>query len=208
MPRRALVDRFCRHASAAKDQPQTDYFDEACKGLALRVGSSGSKSWTYHFTWGGKRSRMTFGTYPATSLAKARTLADEARAALAEGRDPRTQSRASDTLQSICEEWASREAGALRTGADITAVLARAVYPVLGDRAVADIRRSDIVRMLDKIEDERGPVAETAPLASRRIFNWHTSRSDDFRSPVVRGMSRIKPHERARSRILSETKSE
>ena len=82
MPRRALTDRFCAHAKAADGEVQTDYFDENRKGLALRVTQNGTRSWTYHFTWAGKRVRMTFGTYPATSLGKAHTLADEARAAL------------------------------------------------------------------------------------------------------------------------------
>lgn len=39
----------------------------------------------------------------------------------------------------------------------------------------------------------------------RRLFNWHASRSDDFRTPIVRGMARTKPKERARSRILNDT---
>ena len=42
--------------------------------------------------------RMTFGTYPATSLAKAHTLADEARRELEAGRDPRTALASPETL--------------------------------------------------------------------------------------------------------------
>ena len=38
----------------------------------------------------------------------------------------------------------------------------------------------------------------------RKIMNWHASRSDDFRSPITRGMARTKPQERARSRILTD----
>jgi integrase len=38
----------------------------------------------------------------------------------------------------------------------------------------------------------------------RRVFNWHASRSDDFASPIVRGMSRTRPKERARERVLSD----
>jgi integrase len=37
-----------------------------------------------------------------------------------------------------------------------------------------------------------------------KIFNWHASRSDDFRSPIVRGMARVKPAEQARDRILTD----
>lgn len=59
--------------------------------------------------------------------------------------------------------------------------------------------------MLDGIEDANGPVAADAVLAfTRRVCNWRPSRSDDFRSPIVRGMARIKPQARARKRILTD----
>ncbi len=38
----------------------------------------------------------------------------------------------------------------------------------------------------------------------RRIMNWHAIRDDDFKSPVVRAMGRVKPKENARSRILAD----
>jgi integrase len=40
--------------------------------------------------------------------------------------------------------------------------------------------------------------------ALSRLFNWHASRDDDFVSPVVRGMGRIKQRERARDRVLTD----
>jgi len=79
---------------------------------------------------------MSLGTYPATSLTKAHTRVDEACAAIEDGTDPRELFAKPDALQSICEEWAEREAGGLRTGADRCAALKRSVDPVLGDRPV------------------------------------------------------------------------
>jgi hypothetical protein len=103
MPRRQLTDRFCAHAKAREGDAQTDYFDEQTSGLALRVSRAGQKSWTYHFTWAGKRSRLTFGSYPATGLGAARTRADEARGHLEAGKDPRSVGK-DDTCKAICEE--------------------------------------------------------------------------------------------------------
>jgi integrase len=81
----------------------------------------------------------------------------------------------------------------------------RLVYPKLGGRQIEDIKRSEIVRLLDHIEDERGPVMADRTLAYlRRVFTWHAGRSDDFRSPIVRGMARTKPAERAGDRTLSD----
>jgi hypothetical protein len=73
----ALTDRFCERAKAADGAAQTDYFDEKVPGLALRVGKG--KSWTLHYGPKGSRRRMTFGQYPAISLADARRRALEAR---------------------------------------------------------------------------------------------------------------------------------
>jgi integrase len=205
MPRRALTDRFCQSAKTREGEAQTDYFDASQKGLALRVTKAGSRSWTYNFTLGGRRVRMTFGTYPATSLAKAHTLADEASRALEVGKDPRTLMAKAETLRSICEGYLGREASALRSRDERKAVLERLVYPTLGSRPIAEIRRSDIVRLLDTVEDERGPAMADKTLAIiGRIFNWHASRSDDFRSPIVRGMGRVSSADRSRKRILTD----
>jgi integrase len=203
MPKTLLTDLFCRSARATG--AQTDYFDTGCKGLALRVGASGSKTWTFLYTLGGKRLRMKLGAYPAISLAKAHDLVAEARETLAAGRDPRLAIAKPDTLHEVCEAWAKREAAGLRSGNDIKATLKRLVYPALGSRLISDIRRSEIVRLLDAIEDERGPAMADKTLAIlRSIFNWHATRSDDFYSPIVRGMSRQSTVERARRRTLTD----
>jgi integrase len=79
------------------------------------------------------------------------------------------------------------------------------VYPELGAKQIRNIKRSDIVRLLDKIEDENGATMADRTLAVvRKVMNWHVSRSDDFLSPIVRGMERVKPEERARERTLTD----
>jgi integrase len=79
------------------------------------------------------------------------------------------------------------------------------VYPTLGGVQIDAIKRTDIVRLLDKIEDERGPVMADKTLAIlSKLFSWHASRSDEFRSPLVRGMARTKWKERARERTLTD----
>jgi integrase len=202
MPQRLLTDRFCAGAKCRGGEVQTDYFDTQVSGLALRV-SEGRKSWTLHYTLGGKRRRLTFGAYPAISLASARTRADEARAAVAAGTDPKAI--ASETLQAICESYLAREGEKLRSAEWRKRLLDRHVYPTLGARPIAEIKRSEIVRLLDVVEGGSGPSMATQTLALvRKVMNWHASRSDDFVSPVVRGMARTKPNEQARDRILTD----
>jgi hypothetical protein len=47
-------------------------------------------------------------------------------------------------------------------------------------------------------------MADRALAYLRKALNWHAARSDDFNSPVVRGMSRTKAKERARDRTLTD----
>ena len=55
------------------------------------------------------------------------------------------------------------------------------------------------------IEDENGPVMADRVLAHiRKAFNWQAARDDQFSPPIVRGMARTKPAERARTRALSD----
>jgi integrase len=197
MPRRLLTDRFCAHAKTREGDVQTDYFDETSKGLALRVGRSGLRSWTFHYTTNGRRARLTFGSYPAISLGAARAKADEARAT-----GPQSLSSAG-TLQATCEEYLRRST--LRSAAWRKKQLERLVYPTLGSKPIDEVRRSDIVALLDRVEEESGgPMADQVLAIVRRVLNWHASRSDDFRSPIVRGMARTKPKERARERVLGD----
>jgi integrase len=132
-------------------------------------------------------------------------LATEARGLLEAGEDPSTITAAAESLKAICEEYLSREGSKLRTAQERKKTFNRLVYPILGAVKIDAIRRTDIVRLLDKIEDERGPVMADKTLALlSKVFSWHASRSDEFRSPIVRGMRRSKPNERARERILTD----
>src|SRR5215470_492737 len=110
-----------------------------------------------------------------------------------------------NTLKAICEEYIKGNGKNLRSAGWREQILERLVYPELGAEQIGDIKRSDIVRLLDKIEDENGATMADNTLAIvRKVMNWHVSRSDDFLSPIVRGMERRKPEERARERILTD----
>jgi integrase len=201
--KRPLTDRFCATAKARDGEAQTDYFDTQVSGLALRVSQWDRKSWTLHYSLAGTRKRLTFGSYPSLSLAGARTRADEAKAVIAKGHVP--SFAATETLQYVCELYLAREGDKLRNVKWRKGVLDRHVYPTLGARPIGEIRRSEIVRLLDRIEEGSGPAMATQTLALvRKVMNWHATRSDDFLSPVVRGMARTNRSERARERILTD----
>lgn len=112
---------------------------------------------------------------------------------------------ASNTLKAVGDEYLEREGKRLRSIRQRRDVLERLVYPKFGAHQIDSILRSEIVALLDRIEDENGPVMSHAALATiRRLFNWHAARSDRFLSPITRGMGRIRPQERKRQRVLGD----
>ena len=79
---------------------------------------------------------MKLGTYPATSLARARTLAMEAHGHLDEGRDPRdvaAEQAAAATVAELIENFLEKLARpSLRSAEEIDRRLAKNVTPVIG----------------------------------------------------------------------------
>jgi integrase len=213
-----LTQDFFDRAKAQAGDERTIYWDERQPGFGLMITETGAKSFVCQYRAGRVSRRMTIKD--VLTVEAARKLAKRFLGQAAEGKDPLAERRkqegeAENSLKSICEEYLKREAKNLRTADHRRAELERLIYPSLGARQIDSIKRSEIVRLLDKIADgelkvngrpiEGGPVQADRTLALvRRIMNWHATRSDDFRSPIVRGMARTKPGDRARDRILSD----
>lgn len=111
------------------------------------------------------------------------------------------------SVRAVSDNWFKRhvEAKGLRSAPELRRVLDRYILPVWGEREFLSIRRSDIAALLDKVEDENGQrTADYVLQLVRGIMNWHASRSDDYLSPVARGMRRTDPKSRKRDRILDD----
>jgi integrase len=79
------------------------------------------------------------------------------------------------------------------------------VRPRIGAKSIYDVTRLDVVELLDACEDTAGPVMADRTLAYlRKAFRWWAARDEKFTPPIVPGMARTKPKERARSRVLSD----
>ena len=149
MPRVALTDRFVITAKPI-DGKRTDFFDASSRGLALRVGEHGHKGWSYHFTSprDGKRARLALGSYPATSLAAARTRAIEAKGHVEDGRDPRdvfaAEVSGAMTVRALIDSYLEKHVRPnLRTAKAIERRFAKNVTPVIGGLRLADLHSSN-----------------------------------------------------------------
>jgi integrase len=207
--RHRLTAAFVTDAAPVAGKDRTVFWDTTMPGFGLMVTRNGARSYVVQYRAHGRSRRLTLNA-SALSLDAARREARKHLGEVAKGGDPLTERRrstatASDTLRAVAEAYFRREGKNIRTMDERRRTLERLVFPTLGTRLIGDIGRSDIVRLLDKIEDDSGPVMADRTLAYlRKVMNWHASRSDTFRSPIVRGMSRTKPAERARDRILAD----
>jgi integrase len=203
-----LTPAFVAAAVAESGKDRTVYWDDRLAGFGLMVTARGARSFVAQYRVAGKSRRYTLDGVLGLEAARkaARGILGEA----AKGLDPlaarqRRQAAATNTLRSIGDEYLARESERLRTAAERKRILERLIYPKLGTKQIDEIRRSDIVRVLDGIADKSGErTADYALAVLRRVFNWHASRSDDFSTPIRRGMARQRPREQQRTRILTD----
>ena len=205
--KKPLTDRAIRALQPSPEGKRRIVWDAIVPGLGIRITDRGVKTFVLVTRYPGSASPAprSLGVYGGITLEAARTKAREWLALIASGTDPEQHAarKREQTFQAISEQYFLRKAKAHRSRAATEATLARLVYPTFGPKPIEAINRSDIVRLMDRIEDERGPVmaSQTLNIISR-VVNFHASRTDDFRSPIVRGMSRGAGQ--ARSRILDD----
>jgi integrase len=194
--------------AATPEKGRAFYWDAGQPGFGLMVTANGHKSYVVQYRANGCSRRMHLKN--GLTLTAARKEAKAILGAVARNRDPLAERRQAeraenDTLKAIVEEYLTREGKRLRSINGRRAALQRHVLPRLGARQIGDITRTDIVRLLDRIADKTGaPMADHVLAYLRRVMTWHASRSDDFRSPIVRGMARTKPSQRQRQRALAD----
>jgi integrase len=175
-------------------------------GFGVRVGTSGKRAFVgvYHFA--GKARRVTYGAYPEMSLAGARVAHAKAKEALKKGIDPgdakvaeNTATREAETVEELAREYIERHARRKKRSApQDERALNREVIPTLGARKAQDIKRRDLIVLLDKIEARGSPVMRnrTASLLGK-MFMFAISRGIVDASPAV-GIERLaeKPRDR------------
>jgi integrase len=190
--------------------------DAGAAGLYLILQPSGHRSWATRYRANGKPVKLTIGPWPKVSLHDARVAATEALKQVELGNDPararqdakiKADAAKADTLTAICEEYLQAPSTKkLRTADQRVSILRRLVYPALGAMPIETVKRSDIVRLLDRVEARNGSrMADVTLAVLRRILHWHETSTDDFRSPIIRGMgSRQNVVEHRRSRTLDD----
>ena len=185
---------------------------KAPRGFGVRVTANGTRAFVLNYRLRGREHRFTIGAWPDWSALKAVREARNLRQRVDRGENPiedRTPSPTTVTVASILDDFMARHVRnknqPLRSADEYESAFNRLVKPRIGNLGIYEVRRSHVIKMLDEIEDANGPVMADRTLAYvRKAFNWYATRDDQFNVPIVRGMARVKPKERARTRILSD----
>jgi integrase len=182
-------------------------------GLFLVVQPSGHKSYAVRFRADGKPRKYTLA--PGLTLHEAREQAAASIKEAQRGNDPTKikkaakQARvlaAANTFEATAQLYLSSDrVKKLRTCAQYRDMLERLAFSLIGDKPIADIRRSQITALLDHVEHSHGPVmADRLLSVVSCVLKFHAKRSDDYVLPLVPGMNRTSTKERARDRILTD----
>lgn len=187
------------------------YIREA-DGFALRVMPSGAKTFLLIYTFDGKRKELNLGNYPDTSLADAKIKHGDAKKMLAKGLDPgslerdaKDERRRTPFVADFVNEFVTRYAREHNRGwQEIERALKAEIVPRWGKRKITDIKRRDLVLVLDEIKERGAPVMANRLLAyTRKMFSWAVERAVLEANPFL-GMSRP-TKEITRERVLCET---
>lgn len=193
--------------------PKTGFKELRERGLVVRIFATGVKSWSLEF-----RSPVTRKTarlsIEATSLAEARTIAQRHRVTLSEGKDPSQERK--DALQarrieharsvSVADALDDYETAFLKhpkaeSRRQRMAKLRRAVE-TLNDRAVSSLTKGEIVKRLDEVQAESGPIARNRAHAEMRAWLGWLAEREHVGAVVIAGVKKLK--ETSRERVLAD----
>lgn len=185
--------------------------------------------------FGGPRSnptRRTLGRFPRMSLSEARQKAIEWKHQIERGIDPgagegdparrstsgiavapapspaSAECAASGiiTFNDLADDFLPKHVeGKLRTEREVRRQFERYLRPCLGSRHFREIRRRQIVALMDDMVENNSPAIADRTLATlSKMLAWQQARDDEFLSPIVRGMKRVPAADAERGRVLSD----
>jgi integrase len=154
-------------------------------GFTLTVYPTGVKTFFYLYKSDGKNRRLKLGRYPHCSLSEARKRHREALDQRHEGEDPAEEKRrrrqetlCAPTVEELSDAYIERHARPNKKSWEKDRyILDKDVIPAWGTRKASEIRKRDVILLLEKIV-ERGSPNQSGQVLKivRRMFNFAVER--------------------------------
>lgn len=182
-------------------------------GFGVRVYGTGSKVFYFAYTFDGKRRFLNLGEYPTVTLAEARKRHTAAKVKIDKGIDPllekdaeKAERKRTPFVSDFVDEFIKIYAKEHNRGwKEIERALKSEIVTRWGKRKLTDIKRRDLVLVLDDIKERGAPVMANRVLAyTRKMFSWAVSERAVLEVNPFLMMSRPNK-ETTRERALSET---
>ncbi len=184
--RAKLTPKYIEHLPPATGK-RYEVRDTIVVGLVLRVAATGSKVWYLTARVDGQARRIKIGTHPVLSLADAREKARDTLREIQLGtfeQEPADNPTLTfgEVVPTFIELYAMpRTSDWRRTEASLRK------FASLNSTRMADIKRSDIVRALDRIVAAGAPVRANRALAAvKKMYSWALDRGILEINPLVR----------------------
>ena len=149
-------------------------------GLSLMVRPNGSKAWQVRIVNSdGTKTDKGLGAFPSVRLAEARTLAKARREQVIAGRGEVEVVNTVPTFKVVAEKYIASSAPTWRnhkTAIDTRSCLENYVYPVFGDIPVNDIRRAEVLAVLEGIWTSKPAAAKKLRQRVRSVFDYALDR--------------------------------
>lgn len=193
-----ITERELR-ALSTTDNGRTIYDGHALRGEVRATSKGVTVAFSYRYRFGGKQREYRCGTWPRDKLSTVRESRDAARLQVTRGIDPalarqmekatREKTAASEsvaferfltrpTIRTLFDEWQARDLRNRKdAGREVRRGFEKDVLPRIGDTAIEDVRRRDVMDVLDQVLI-RGcnRLAKRLLTEMRQMFRYATER--------------------------------
>jgi integrase len=216
MPSKSLTDVSIRNLKPRPNRYEVP--DTRSRGLYAVIQPSGKKGFAVRYRFAGQTRKLTL--QPGVTLAAARKLASDAMLDIAQGRDPAlarqtaraaADAKAKDTVANLAGQFLEKYAKQRtrpQTWKQYEGIFARIVLPAWRGRTVHEIKRRDVIELVERVAEGTGNTPARPILANRtlgvvrKFFSWLAARDVVTASPCTGVVPPGK--ERARDRTLSD----
>lgn len=188
-----------------------DEHQKAPRGFGIKITHAGTRTFVFRYKLNGRDRLMNIGGHPAITLAAARKLAVAMRLKVDGGDDilaERRRKATEDTVADIVERYCRQVGDKLKSGKDVRGSLERHIIPALGGIKAKELRRAEVIKVIDQLADRAPRQAGLTLGHFKRVMAWAEDREAIEINPVA-SLRASKINKRmvsqVRRRVLSES---